>query len=617
MVSRRRLEGLSRTRAAIAAFITIFVLILVCDGCLAADATASPPTSNGTPTYPAGATTPETFPGGMTTPPPLRGPLPPGGTQEMQTPPVIPSRPAPAALEAKQKLDDIVEETIKSTGALFQTPEKMIVNAPLLTALIRLDERLPSPYELDATASRQVSLRDIETTALTNNLVIKIVGQQMQEKRWTYIGSVGNFLPNLINEMTLQGLSGQYVSPAGAAIPIHNYYLNMPGSFQWYVYKGGQILHTFLEDKHSYKASQFALKGSTNDVLMEAGRLYYKLVENDALLQIRIKGVETSNALYLINQDLYANGANTLLDVMQAKTQLSKDRQHLIKQQVERRQSAVKLATAVNLDTATDMTLSDRQLRKITLIDKSLTIGDLLKIAIDNRPELKKYKEERLAAKEAIKVALAPLLPQVSVTGASVGTFARIPRSTNTAAQPPLGTSGGANVGAVNGGSGLPLANSSTGTTTSTGRAGAGRSLFYIGLDVQWNINGMGLTTYGSVQTAKAKARRIQFEFLDELNRVQKEVRDSYLSSLSAENLIIETTDACNSAAEQLRVAKDRLENGVGTNLDVVTAQRDYTNALIDKAKALTEYNTVQIELLRNIGRITVDTVTASHPLRQ
>jgi outer membrane protein TolC len=548
--------------------------------------------------------------GGMTTPPTLKGPLPPGSGQSMPTPPAVPTTSPTATLEAKKKLDELVDESLRTSGAMFKDPDQIITAPPLLSALITLDKHLPSPYELDAGNARQINLRDTVMTARSNNLVIKITQEESEAKRWTYLGSIGGFLPNVITEFSLQGLTGQYISPAGAALPLNNYYINMPAGIQQYLYQGGKILHTFLQDKHRFKASQFALKGSTNDVLLDASKLYYELVENDAMLQIRIKAVETSSALYLINQDLYDNGVNSMLEVLQAKTQLSKDRQHLIKAQVERRQSAIKLAKALNLDFATDLT-PDRQVRKVVLVDKNLTPGDLLKIAIDNRPELKRYSELRLAAKESIKVAKAPLLPQVSVTGTTVGTFARIARNQQGGQQTALTTSGGASVGAVSGGSGLALAQGGD-----SGRKDAGRSLFLIGLDVQWTLGGLGVTSLGNVQAARATARKVQLEFLDELNRVQSEVRDAYLSSLSAEALIAETTDAVNSSAEQLRVAKNRIENGVGTQLDVLNAQRDYTQALIDKAKAICEYNTAQIKLLRAIGRITVNTVIANNPLR-
>lgn len=553
--------------------------------------------------------------GGMPTPPVLRGPV----EQAMPTPQPLKGQPPAATEQAKEQLDQIVEETIKSAGAMFQDPEKVFVKAPLLTALIRLDDRL-SPYQLDSTGtgSRAVNLHDMVNAAITGNLTIRISQQQSESAKWLYYGSVGGFLPNLTNEFSYQGIDGQYVSPAGLALPIKNYYINMPAAFQWYLYKGGGPRYTFLQNRHNYKASQWALKGDTNDVLLETAKLYYKLVLEDAELQIRVKSVETGSALYLINQDLFANGVNTMLEVLQAKTQLSRDKQQLIKKQVSRRQSAIHLARAVNLDEGVDLTLLDRRIAKTRLVDKNLMVGDLLKIAIDNRPELKKYAELRLAAKDAIQVAKAPLLPSVAVTGTTVGTFARIRQlSSSTSSQQQqtsLSTAGGASVtGGVSSGSSLPLATSGSSSSTTP----AGRSLFLIGLDVQWNLSGFGVTNVGNVQSARATARKIQLEFNDELNKIYAQVRDTYLSSMSAESLIVETTDAVNSSAEQLRVAKDRLENGVGTNLDVINAQRDYTSALIDKANAIIQFNTAQAQLLHDIGRISAGTLLASAPLRQ
>lgn len=552
--------------------------------------------------------------GGMTTPPSLRGPV----DQAMPTPGPLQGTPPAATEKAKEQLDEIVEETIRSAGAMFQDPDKVFVKAPLLSALIRLDERL-SPYQLDSTGtgSRAINLHDMVNAALTGNLTIRISQQNSESAKWLYYGSVGGFLPNLINEFSYQGIDGQYVSPAGLALPINNYYINMPASIQWYLYKGGGPRNTFLQNKHNYKASQWALKGDTNDVLLETAKLYYKLVLEDAELQIRVKSVETGSALYLINQDLFANGVNTMLEVLQAKTQLSRDKQHLIQQQVERRQSAINLARAVNLDEGVDLTLLDRHIAKTRLIDKNLMVGDLLKIAIDNRPELKKYNELRLAAKNAIQVAKAPLLPQVAVTGTTVGTFARIRQLSNTNTsqqQTSLTTAGGAGVtGGVASGASLPLATDGN----DSGTRAAGRSLFLIGLDVQWNLTGLGVTNVGNVQSARATARKVQLEFNDELNKIYAQVRDTYLSSMSAESLIAETTEAVNSSAEQLRVAKDRLENGVGTNLDVINAQRDYTAALIDKARAIIQFNTAQAQLLHDIGRISANTLLASAPLRQ
>ena len=117
------------------------------------------------------------------------------------------------------------------------------------------------------------------------------------------------------------------------------------------------------------------------------------------------------------------------------------------------------------------------------------------------------------------------------------------------------------------------------------------------------------------MQVAKWEARKAQLEFARELTKVYKEVRDAYLDVIDAENLIAETTDAVNSSREQLEVANIRLEEGVGTDLDVIDAQRDYTQALIDKASAIIKFDVGEANLLRAMGRITSDNLTAVRPL--
>jgi outer membrane protein TolC len=47
----------------------------------------------------------------------------------------------------------------------------------------------------------------------------------------------------------------------------------------------------------------------------------------------------------------------------------------------------------------------------------------------------------------------------------------------------------------------------------------------------------------------------------------------------------------------------------------VVNSQRSYTNALIEKAKAIVQFNEAQADLLRAMGKISVDTLTSPKAL--
>lgn len=525
-----------------------------------------------------------------------------------QPPPGLRGTLSPSGTAASGTLQKIVNEATISSGAVVVDPEQVVVKPPLLAALIRIDERL-SPFQLDAGSQAEVGLRDVLKAALAGNLAIKISNTDFQTSKWAYYGSLGQFLPTLSNDINYSALNGHYVSPAGVEIKIKNPYLTTASGFTQPLFKGGSILFGALQSKHQYKAANYQLQSTTNDILFDTAKSYYNLAYNDVLLQIRVKAVEVAQGLVTVQQDLFENGVNTQLDVLQAKYELSDDRQKLINQQVERRQAAVGLATILNANTDVDLVLRDRLVSKTRLVDNHLLVGDLLKIAIDNRPELKHYEQLRLAAKDAIKVAQASLLPQVAGTGVIISSASNATSSTSLASTP-LSASG-AGIGSISGASGLPL----------TGSAGAKRSwtmrpLFEIGIDVSYNLGGMAVPEIAQVQSARWQARKAQLEFNQSLAKIYKEVRDSYLDGMSAEKLIAETTDAVKYAEEGLRVAVIRLEDGVGTYLELIQAQRNYTDALIAKANAIIKFNLAQAKLLHAMGRMTVDTMTATAPLK-
>jgi outer membrane protein len=513
---------------------------------------------------------------------------------------------------AFDELRDIADESTSNSGAIFVKPDEINVQAPMLKAMIKLDQKM-SPYDMDASTATPVSLHDVLETTMVRTLPIKISNQEAYTKLWQLRGSYAGFLPNFSEEFSYEGIKGTYVTPVGEAVPISNPYLSSTSEFQWYLFKGGAIVHTMLGARDQYRASKFALNTTINDALLDNTKAYYNLVLSDVLLQIRIKAVEVARGVVVVNQDQYDFGTIPQVDVLQAKYQLSNDRQELIKQQVARRQAAINLATNLNLDQGIDLTLSNRMVRKIRLIDERMSPGDLLRVAIDNRPELKRYEQLRLAAKEAVKVAKASLFPTVAAIGSAVGTGSRVFKNSSSASNQngtPLGSGDG--IGSVFSSSDLPITTGSTG-----GKSWTGRSLFIVGVDVNWNLGGLGLQQVAGIQVAKSQARQVNLEFAKELNQIYGEVRDTYLSSITAENLIVETTDAVRYSQEALRIAEIRFKEGVGTYVDVLIAQRNYIAALTSKAHAIIDYNLAQATLLRALGRNNVFTLTSNRPLRE
>ncbi|MBY0545719.1 MAG: TolC family protein [Candidatus Obscuribacterales bacterium] len=538
---------------------------------------------------------------------PLRGAIPaPGDTRLRQG-----SASSAVTPNAFNKLDEIVNQAQESEGAMFIDQNKIQVKKPLLTALIKLNDDI-SPYGLDAIGEKSLTLRDVLTQELLNNLDIRISNSDYQTSKWNFRSSLGGFLPSLGNQLTYQGLTGKYASPFGLLTSIGSPYLTIPSALTWNFFDGGATIFGALQSNHQYKAAKYDLQRTTNDLLYEGARLYYQLVLQDVLLQIRIKAVETSEALVEKNRIQYQYGANTQLDVLQAETQLTKDRQALISQQIARRKAAVLLATNLNLNCEEDLLVTDRVVGSNRLVDESLKVHDLVQIAIDTRPELKKWEQLRLAAKDAIKVAYAPLIPSV-VGSAGLSTTGALVASGGSASS----ASSSASTGSFGTGSFSSSSVSSVGGGGGSGKRFNLAEIYLIGVTVQWNIGGLGLTDTSKIQAARWQARKAQQEFARELTYVCKSVRDAYLDSLDAENLIAATSASVKSSREQLKVAVIRLEEGVGMDLDVVNAQREYTDALVSKAKAIVQFNQAQAELVRAMGRISVDALTSVSAIRR
>jgi outer membrane protein TolC len=95
-----------------------------------------------------------------------------------------------------------------------------------------------------------------------------------------------------------------------------------------------------------------------------------------------------------------------------------------------------------------------------------------------------------------------------------------------------------------------------------------------------------------------------------QLLSVDQQVRSSYLNAITARAQIDSTAYGVASAKEALRLAILRLKTGVGTNLELIQAQRDFITALSSQAQAITASNLAQAQLIHDIGIISIETLT-------
>ena len=143
------------------------------------------------------------------------------------------------------------------------------------------------------------------------------------------------------------------------------------------------------------------------------------------------------------------------------------------------------------------------------------------------------------------------------------------------------------------------------------------RKSYSIGYRIDWNYPNFGVPSIAAVNAARANARIALLNSNQALINVFQQVRESYLNSQTAERQIEVADKAVISSTEELRLSRVRLANGVGTNIDVINAQRDFITALVNKANAIITFNLAQVQLLHDTGLISVETLTSGRLVRQ
>jgi len=461
-------------------------------------------------------------------------------------------------------------ERIDSGGINLETGKDdtgVIIETPPLSSLIRLKDHL-NPFSLDATYVTRIDLKEVLETVLNQNLDIDSAFVRTKSQKWQTLSTASGFLPNLNAGYSIFGIKGSF---PGAVLGGGNGAANLPSfaqlltaGFTYNAYQGGKVLFGTLAERHRYRATRAGLKTNINDALLQSARRYYELLNSEALLAIRTRAVSISQEQVRLNTAHEKAGIATGLDVLQSQAQLASDEQNLIEQQNSRRQSAIQLAHLMNSSFTEDFKSADKYLQMKRLVPNTIPVDQLLKLAIDQRPELKQYEELRLAAKRSIMVAASPLQPNVSLGGTVYG----------------IGASG-SNID----------------------------SIYTLNLGVKWFLGGLGTTDLANIQKARWEARQAAIQAKQTFLTVFEEVRTSYNSSLAADKKVDRATVQIQAAEEELRIARKRMDAGVGLNIDVLNAQRDLTQASINKARAILEYNVAQAQLLRDIGSISVSSL--------
>jgi outer membrane protein TolC len=487
------------------------------------------------------------------------------------------SAPGPASLPTNYR------ERLKDFKPFELPPEPTSdhnVNKTLDLGPIRQSTLVPfsnsKTIRLEASYNEPMSLREALYYLVRNSLPIKVAKESDIYQRFQYYNQLTDVLPNFTMGYTLTNSDIRPNTTSFSRV--------FQPTVRYPVFTGGNVLYTALAQYYRQKGWHEAYKVSINDALLDVYLKYTNLVLNNALMQVRAKSLAISQSQLELNNTLYKSGNGTQFAIMQSRTQLAADRQALLTQQVAVRQAAMALAFALNFPMAVNLVPRDELITEQSIIDHNVAIEDLLDLALKNRPDLRQYEFYRVAAARNVPVAASPMYPQASF-------FTSYTHSTTNIFPGHAATSSG------------------SGSVAGAGVFGGLFNTYQQGFAISMSLPNLGATYVFNIVSARALSRQAELQANQELLLVTEQVRAAYLTAITAREQIDTAAYGVASAAEALRLANLRLQTGLGSNLELIQAQRDYVTALTNQAQAIVISNQAQAQLLHDMGLISAETL--------
>ena len=303
------------------------------------------------------------------------------------------------------------------------------------------------------------------------------------------------------------------------------------------------------------------------DLRLETETAYFDLQQADEGVRIGQAGVRASLVSLRDARARFNAGVNTKLEVLEAETQLARDRNllatNLGQQELARRN------LAVLLDLPQDVTpTSASPARPLGLWQPSLQ--DSIVAAFNYREELDQLILDVSINNSQANASLAAVQPVLSFVNST--TTSRTQGQTNQ----PSTTS-------------IDQGDFSYGVQNSSA------------LTATWRLFDGGRAR-AEYRRSKQAAEESRFNFARTRDQIRLEVEQSFFGLRTAVQSIDTTASEVLSSRESLRLAQLRVQAGVTTQREVVNTQRDLTQAELKYARAIRDYNTNLSQLRRRTG---------------
>lgn len=390
----------------------------------------------------------------------------------------------------------------------------------------------------------ELSLEDSVNLALKNNPAIQIALADKEKSVWSKNEAEAGKLPTVSwgSSYNMNGRSGNFSSDGT---------LNNNLRMNWQLYSGNRIENQIKQAELGISSADLNVRKTKQQIKLDAETAYYNVLQAKMMLAVNQETVNNLKEHQTVVQAKYDAGVVAKSDVLRADVELSNAQQALIKSQNQYDLAVANLLNVMNLSAGTDIILKD----ELQYVQADLSLDECITLAMDNRPDIEQAKINVDIAAINVKSAQSGKLPSVSMSASTGWNDSFVPNDNN----------------------------------------------FSIGLSANWNIFDAGITN-AKIKQGQASLERAKLQKEQLLDSVEQEIRQNYLSMKEAEKRLETTNVAVNKAEEDLYIAREKYNAGVGTNIDVIDAQLALTQAKTNHLQALYDYNVNKAKLEKAIG---------------
>jgi outer membrane protein TolC len=432
-----------------------------------------------------------------------------------------------------------------------------LLNAALTGAATAQESAQPA----GADSTYPIDLPTALRLAGAQNLDVQLARNAVDEAHANYASAVERFLPTLVPSASYLRHTGRDQAVDGTVmdVPKHS---DTIGAYLTAQIPVGDAIFTTLQTHQLVAAADAGATVQEQDSGLATAQQYFELVSARALVDVVNEALGISQSYEQQLNEAVRIGIAFKGDAFRVQTQTQRLQLDLTRAKQRQRLAATRLAQTLHLEPLVELIPAEREPVPLALADLNTSPKDLIRTALENRPEIARSTALIAAAEQARRGALyGPLIPTIG--GQAFG-------------------------GEFNGGPRDTTAN------------GGPRGDYTVGLS--WRVGPGGLLDWGRIKANGAKLTAAQLSDEKLRDQIGSEVVDGYTRVQSLFEQLRVARVNLNSAEETLRLTRHRKELGVGVVLEDIQAQQELLKARSDLVSIVTELNQQQYALLHSVG---------------